>query len=106
MIKQKTINLIKDKLVETYLPKKIYLFGSYAWGEPNEDSDLDLMIIVEESNEKFYKRPRIGYKALRGLGVAKDIIVYTTSEFDNKVNEISSLIYKVENEGIKLYEKF
>ncbi len=73
MINQQTINLIKDKLIEAYLPKKIYLFGSYAWGEPNEDSDLDLIIVVEESNEKFYKRPRIGYKALRGLGVAQKI---------------------------------
>ena len=47
MIDQKTINEIRDLIVETYQPEKIILFGSYANGNPTDDSDLDLLIVVE-----------------------------------------------------------
>jgi len=39
------VSQIVDKIVIEYQPKKIILFGSYAYGEPNEDSDIDLLII-------------------------------------------------------------
>jgi predicted nucleotidyltransferase len=49
MIKNKSINdlvsQIVDKIIREYQPKKIILFGSYAYGEPNEDSDIDLLIV-------------------------------------------------------------
>ncbi len=37
---------VKNRLVRAYNPLTIYLFGSYAWGTPTEDSDLDLVIVV------------------------------------------------------------
>jgi len=43
MISQETIEEVKNRLVKTYDPISIYLFGSYAWGHPTEDSDLDLL---------------------------------------------------------------
>lgn len=46
MIDNQKISLIVEKLVKAYQPKKIYLFGSFAWGQPNADSDLDILIIV------------------------------------------------------------
>ena len=39
------ISQIVDKIIREYQPKKIILFGSYAYGEPNEDSDIDLLIV-------------------------------------------------------------
>ena len=50
LITQEQINEVTRRLVETYKPLKIYIFGSYAWGRPNEDSDLDLMVILEQSH--------------------------------------------------------
>ncbi len=44
MIEKKVIDEVKNRLVNTYNPIAIYLFGSYAWGIPTEDSDLDLLI--------------------------------------------------------------
>ena len=36
-----------DALVEKYSPKKVILFGSYAWGKPSKDSDIDLFIVKD-----------------------------------------------------------
>lgn len=47
MINKETIEEVKNRLVKTYNPIAIYLFGSYAWGSPTEDSDLDLLVIIE-----------------------------------------------------------
>ncbi len=67
---------ITTKLQNAYNPLSLYLFGSYAWGTPNKDSDLDLLVVVEHSDEKPYKRAIKGIRALRGMGIAKDILVY------------------------------
>jgi predicted nucleotidyltransferase len=103
-INQKIINKTIDRLVETYHPEKIYLFGSYAWGEPKQNSDLDIIIIVKESKEKSYKRSIKGYQALKGLKIAKDIIVYTEDEFEERAEKPGTLCHRIVQEGQLLYE--
>lgn len=106
MINQEAINEIKSRLIEAYNPVAIYLFGSYAWGTPNKDSDLDLLIIVDESHEKSFKRPLIGYKALRGFElISKDLIIQTKDEFERRSGEISTLEYKIKKDGELLYAR-
>ena len=41
-----------QRLVAEFQPEQVILFGSHAWGTPNEDSDVDLLIIVSHSDEK------------------------------------------------------
>ena len=93
---------ITEKLIVIYNPTTIYLFGSYAWGSPEEHSDLDILIIVENSDEKMYKRMKPAYQALRGLKIPKDILVYTVQEFKRYENDPSSLMFKIKNDGMKL----
>ncbi len=93
-----------DRLVEVYDPAVIFVFGSFAWGTPDDDSDLDLLIVVEHSIEKPYQRSRKGIRSLRELRIPKDILVYTKSEFDTLSKDRASLCYKVKQEGIKAYE--
>jgi predicted nucleotidyltransferase len=100
----KVIEIVKDKLVEAYQPETIYLFGSFAWGNPDEESDIDLLVIIEHSDEKPYRRARIGIEFLSGLKIPKDILVYTREEFENLAQDFSTLCHKVKKEGIKLYE--
>lgn len=100
-------SIIKDavsKLVREYNPIEIYLFGSFAWGKPDENSDLDLIIVLRESDEKPYKRSVRALKALRDIKVAKDVLVYTEKEFNSLSSDASSLCHKVVNEGVKVYE--
>jgi predicted nucleotidyltransferase len=105
MINKETIEEVKNRLVKTYNPLAIYLFGSYAWGNPNEDSDLDLLIVVDKSDERPIKRSFEGYKALWGLGISKDIIVYTSSEFESASQKEMSLSNKVKSHGKVIYAR-
>lgn len=98
------IQTVVNRLVETYQPEAIFIFGSFAWGKPNEGSDLDLLVVVGQSEEKPYKRILKGLKSLRGLRIPKDILVYTQSEFEEMAKERASLCYKIKQEGIKAYE--
>ncbi len=50
------IQTATQKLVAEFQPEQIWLFGSHAWGTPNEDSDVDLMVIVPSSDERPIRR--------------------------------------------------
>ena len=49
------LNKIVRQVVEAYRPEKIILFGSYAYGKPDSDSDIDLLI-VKKTSERFIDR--------------------------------------------------
>ena len=103
MMHQNIIDEVKNRLIEVYHPLEIYIFGSYAWGNPTADSDLDLLIVVEHSSEKKHKRGIKGSLSLYGLGLSKDIVVFTKDEFDHRVNDVTTLCYKVKKEGLQIY---
>ena len=105
MITQEVIEEVKNRLVKAYNPVAIYLFGSYAWGSPTEDSDLDLLIVVDDSNEKSYERPLAGYDALFGMNIAKDIIVYTKEEFEAASKNKTTLGFKIKQGGKLIYAR-
>ena len=44
---RKIISEVVGRIIEEHRPEKIILFGSYAYGEPTEDSDLDILIVVQ-----------------------------------------------------------
>jgi predicted nucleotidyltransferase len=98
------IQLTVKKLVEIYDPETIFIYGSQAWGQPGEGSDLDLLIVVDHSEEKPYKRILNGLKSLRGLKIPKDLLVYTRAEFEELAKDKASLCFKIKREGIKAYE--
>jgi len=104
MISEDIIKTITDRLVQVYNPRILYIFGSHAWGNPGDASDLDILIIVDSSVEKFHRRSIPGYNALKGIKVSKDILILTVKEFDEMSLEPSSLYYTVKKFGIKLYE--
>lgn len=64
---------ITRRLVAAYRPEQIVLFGSHAWGEPNESSDVDLLVVLSESDEPAYRRAAAGYRSLFGVGVPCDV---------------------------------
>lgn len=105
MITHETIQEVIKRLVNTYNPLEIYLFGSYAHGDPHHNSDLDILVVIESSQEKTYKRSIIGYEALWGLGISKDLLVYTKDEFQESLHDSSTLPYHAKNEGKCLYAR-
>jgi len=105
MISKEVIEEVKNRLIKTYDPVAIYLFGSYAWGSPTEDSDLDLLIVVAKSDERSFDRIRPGQRALFGLGISKDMIVYTKEEFEKNSRNVTTLCHKIKNDGMLLYTR-
>ncbi len=92
------------RLVKEFDPEQVILFGSYAWGKPNKDSDVDLMVIVSESQETDYARMVRAYDALIGMRVPKDIFVKTRAEFESYRGVRASLQNRIAEKGKVLYD--
>jgi predicted nucleotidyltransferase len=93
-----------DRLVNVYRPRAIYLFGSQAWGNPGETSDVDLYVVVESSKATKAERIRLGLSALLDLNIPVDLLVVTLDELEERKNHPSTLAHKILNKGIRLYE--
>ena len=91
------------RLVETYRPERIYLFGSVARGDAGPDSDYDLLVVVPDDAPLELRRSRAAYLALWGTGVSSDVLVWTATQFDSRAHIPSSLPATVIREGKLLY---
>lgn len=105
MIEKKRISLVVNRLVDVYHPQSVYLFGSYAWGKPTDQSDLDLLVVVDDSDEPSYRRAVKGYHALFGLNIDTEILVKTRAEFESTMKDVTTLSYKIKNDGQLMYGK-
>jgi len=83
--------------------KEAWLFGSYARGEASEDSDVDILFVVE-NNSSHLSLIGSARKAMRDWHVPKDILVYRKDEFQDWQKVVGSLCYRVKEEGVQLYE--
>ena len=92
------------RLADAYNPLTIYLFGSYAWGQPHAESDLDFMIVVPENTEHTFELRRKGNRALACVGCSVDFIFNTPTSFDYQAEHPSSLEYKIKKEGKIVYD--
>jgi predicted nucleotidyltransferase len=92
-----------ERLKAEFQPEEIYLFGSHAWGTPNEDSDVDLMVVVRESEERGTRRAQRALLCLRDIRMALDVIVPTRAQVDRYKHVGTSLFHEVLARGRKLY---
>ena len=91
------------RLVESFRPERIFLFGSRARGNETADSDYDLLMVVSDSPLPRYRRDQAAFRVLCGVGAGKDVIVMTRREFDVKRSAVCSLPSIVEREGRLVY---
>lgn len=92
-----------ERLKREFEPEEIYLFGSHAWGTPDEDSDVDLLVIVPTSEEPPIRRSQRAHRCLRGLRMPKDVLVETRGELERVRHFRSSLENVILNKGRKLH---
>lgn len=102
-LSQDLLKEVTERLVTELQPEQIWLFGSHAWGQPDEGSDLDLLVVVRESTESPVLRARRAHRCLRGLGIAKDILVKTRAELERFRNVRSSLEAEILEHGRLIY---
>jgi predicted nucleotidyltransferase len=94
---------IVERLKHAYSPERIYLFGSRARGDNGPDSDFDFLVVVPDDAPKERRGSRLAYQALRGTGIAADILVWTRTYFESRRHLKASLSSTVESEGRLLY---
>ena len=91
------------RISQTLKPEKIFLFGSHAWGIPTPDSDLDLFIIIKDSDQPSYRRASDVYHSLRGMRAPIEVVVRTSAEVKKSKSVKTSLARKVLAQGTLLY---
>lgn len=83
-------------------PLQIILFGSWARGDARPDSDLDLLIVMPEVDNKRETAIR-ALRALRDLPAGKDVVVTTPQEIEERGDEIGLVLRPALREGIVVY---
>ncbi|MBI2181319.1 MAG: nucleotidyltransferase domain-containing protein [Deltaproteobacteria bacterium] len=98
------IQKIVERLVAEYPPEKIILFGSYAYGQPGPDSDIDLLIIKvtgEEFLERLYRVRRVTVGT--HPSVPFDPIVLTPTELEDRLEAGDQFVREILDKGEVLY---
>lgn len=94
---------VTGRIIDAVHPEKIVLFGSHVWGRPTEDSDVDLMVIVDRSEQPGYRLARNIYRSLRGLRLPVEVVVRTREEVERGLAVKTSLERRVMEEGRVLH---
>ena len=98
------IQTITTKIAQAIHPDKIILFGSWARGERDAHSDIDLLIIQESSLSRPQRYAQVR-RLFWGMGIPMDILVYTPEEFARYQSVPGSFTYTVAREGKVLYAR-
>lgn len=101
-------NEIIKAILEITKIHQIYIFGSYARGEQNEDSDIDFYIIINNKIMSFEQMKEITYKIRKNLleknlYTRMDILINDFEDFENKKNTNGSIENIVISEGVLIY---
>lgn len=108
----KLSELLKNELIERLKSlklEKVILFGSYAWGEPNDESDVDLYVVTQDTfmPKNFSEKMEVKLSVARQLAdfrkkFATDLVVHTIPMHRKFVELNSSFAREVMSKGVVL----
>ncbi|MFQ6026411.1 MAG: nucleotidyltransferase domain-containing protein [Dehalococcoidia bacterium] len=100
------VTQIVNKLVSNYGPQQVFIFGSYAGGHPDDDSDIDLLII-KDTPEPFFDRLTKVRQAVSGThrAIPFDPIVLTPGELEERLKAGDQFIAGILKHGRLLYDR-
>lgn len=98
------LRMIRDRIVVGFNPQLIVLFGSRARGDAAPDSDLDLLVILDEVPDRRRLAVEIR-RVLADLPVSKDIFVATPDEFARAAGRSGSVLESAAREGRTIFER-
>lgn len=96
------IQRIVQQIVERFDPQKVILFGSYASGSPTEDSDVDLLVVMDTKEEPIHAAARIA--AAIDHPFALDVLVFKPATLRSSFERKGSFATEVMTKGKVLYE--
>lgn len=97
---------IVDAIRREYQPERIVLFGSYAYGHPTRDSDVDLLIVKDTDKrrvDRFVEVSRTLFRLAPGIPVEPHI--YTPDELRERLSLGDPFIKEILRKGVKLYDR-
>ena len=100
---QDIVKAMVARIVAEFHPRRVYLFGSYAWGIPSADSDIDLMVIMDDAPDSPTRMARRAYHKLRPRTVPVDILFRGIDSFKERAAHPSTLEHQIEREGILVH---
>jgi len=95
---------ITERIVQRFHPLRVILFGSQARGDAGPQSDVDLLVVFSELEDKRKAAVEIR-RALADLPVCKDIIVTTPQEIAERGHLVGTVLRPALKEGRVLYER-
>jgi len=98
----KDIQKIIRQIVERFHPQKVILFGSYAYGQPSADSDVDLLVVMETGENPLHTAAHIA--ASLDHFFPMDILVFRPADWEEYLREGAIFATHVATKGLVLYE--
>ena len=84
-------------------PLQVFVFGSYARGDADEGSDLDLLVVEREVHDKAAEYLKL-HRAVGSVGVGVDVLVFSREEFERRSQVPGTVPYWAKKEGKLLYD--
>lgn len=101
MIETSQILGVADKIAQQFHPERIILFGSYAYGTPNENSDVDLLIVMPFEGKSVRKSIEIEAEVHQGFPM--DLIAITPERLKERLDGKDYFLCEVVESGKVLY---
>ncbi len=102
MITQSQIQQVSDEIARRFQPERIILFGSYAYGAPTEDSDVDLLVVMPFEGKGVRKSIEIEGEVHQGFPM--DLIAITPERLKERLDMQDFFLHEVVAAGKVLYE--
>lgn len=102
-IPRRQIQAVVKRIAAEFNPERIILFGSYAYGKPRPDSDVDLLIVME-TKLRARKQRRIISQALSPHPFSMDLIIRTPSQLAERIAIEDFFLREIVTKGKVLYE--
>ena len=104
MVSEGLLKLMVDRIVNGFHPLRVILFGSEARGEATFDSDVDLLVVLPQVDNKREAAIQIR-RVLSDLPVSKDIVVTDPDEIARRGHLVGTILRPALREGKVLYEQ-
>ncbi len=101
-IPMEVIHELARRIAEQFSPEKIILFGSYAYGSPRPESDVDLLVIMNTTLKESEQRLQI--RSYLNILFGMDLLVYTPEALAQRLDWGDSFLKEIIDKGVVLYE--
>ncbi len=104
VVSQATLKAIADRLRDRYGAQRVLVYGSMARGTSTENSDIDLLVVVASTTERFYERMGSALAVVRDIsrGLPLAPLVMTPEELSVRLARGDQFIQEIVETGVDL----